>query len=214
MIESGTIKGTITINKLEYNLQQVEQFAWKKLVNGYLKKKSGFRTMCVGTINENAVCSLRTVVNRKVDELSKKIFFHTDIRSRKHADLHRSNFVTLLFYDARQRIQISVKCLTTIQNNDDVAVSKWSATSARARLAYMTIEAPNTKSDLPTLGYDEKFSSVDPTEFDSNPYKENFAVVSCQAYELEFLYLDFKGNRKANFFYDKGTLIDSFWAVP
>jgi hypothetical protein len=42
----------ITINDTKYNLQGIESLAWKKLVNGSVKKKNGFRTMCVGTVDE------------------------------------------------------------------------------------------------------------------------------------------------------------------
>jgi pyridoxine/pyridoxamine 5'-phosphate oxidase len=213
-MNNNSLQQTININKVDYNLNELEQLVWKKLVNGYIKKKNSFRTMCVGTIDENSLCSLRTVVNRKVDELNKQIFFHTDIRSRKCADLKRNNSLSLLFYDGRQRIQISVKAIATIHINDDFTAEKWRTTSAQARLSYMSVDAPNTKSNFPTLGYEERFAKEEPTELESNQYSENFAVIACAAYELEFLYLDYLGNRKANFFYKNGVLVDSFWAVP
>jgi hypothetical protein len=53
---------SITINDTSYNLQVLETLAWKKLVNGSVKKKNGFRTMCVGTLNENNTAALRIVV--------------------------------------------------------------------------------------------------------------------------------------------------------
>lgn len=213
-MNNNSLQQTISINKVDYNLNELEQLVWKKLVNGSIKKKSGFRTMCVGTINERAECSLRIVVNRKVDELNKKIFFHTDIRSRKCTDLKRNNSLSLLFYDGRQRIQITVKAMATIHTNDDFTAEKWRTTSAQARLSYMSVDAPNTKSNFPTLGYDERFAVNEPTGFESDLFKENFAVITCTACEIEFLYLDYKGNRKANFFYKNGILENNFWAVP
>lgn len=213
-MNNNALQQSISINKVDYNLKELEQLLWKKLVNGYVKKKSGFRTMCVGTINESAECSLRTVINRKVDEINKKIFFHTDIRSRKCADLQQNDGVSLLFYDGRQRIQITVKAMATIHINDDLAAEKWRTTSSKARLSYMSIDAPNTKSNFPTLGYDERFAVNEPTTVESDLFKENFAVISCTVCELEFVYLNYKGNRKANFFYKNGILENSFWAVP
>jgi pyridoxamine 5'-phosphate oxidase len=208
------LDNSIIINDVQYNLTSLEALAWKKLVNGSIKKKNGFRTMCVGTINENSEASIRMVINRKVEESKKTIYFHTDNRSRKFQDLERDNRLSLLFYDARQRIQIVVKAHTIFHTNDSLAVDRWKATSPQARLGYMTIDAPNTKSEMPTLGYDNQFSEIKPTELQSDPYQKNFTVIACQVYELEFLYLDFLGNRKANFFYEKGILSDSFWTVP
>jgi uncharacterized pyridoxamine 5'-phosphate oxidase family protein len=59
-------------------------------------RKNGFRTMCVGTVDENKA-AMRIVVNRKVDEVHKTIYFHTDNRSRKYIDLIKTtefHFVT------------------------------------------------------------------------------------------------------------------------
>jgi pyridoxamine 5'-phosphate oxidase len=207
------LKNSISINKVDYNLEDLEQLVWKKLVNGSIKKKNGFRTMCVGTVNSNSESMLRIVVNRKVAELNKKIFFYTDIRSRKFTDLQNNNQVTLLFYDAKQSIQIVVKAKAILHTNDVLKNDRWQATSPQARLGYMTIDAPNTKSEKPTLGYEERFATIKPTEEESDLFKENFAVIECQADEVEFLYLNYLGNYKANFYYKNGILENSFWAV-
>ena len=211
---NSTTKNTIKINDIDYDLESLEALAWKKLLNGSVKKKNGFRTICIGTIGNDNDASLRIVINRKVNETDKKIYFHTDNRSRKFQDLERDNRVSLLFYDARQRIQVMVKAYAIFHTNDSIANDRWKATSPQARLGYMTIEAPNTKSEMPTLGYDERFSEIKPTDIESNPYQINFSVVECQVYELEFLYLDYLGNRKANFYYKNGVLDACFWVVP
>lgn len=205
---------SIRINDTDYNLESIESLAWKKLVNGSVKKKNGFRTMCVGTVGENNSVFLRTVINRKVDETQKIIFFHTDNRSRKFHDLQNDNSISLLFYDARQRIQIVVKARVNFHTNDDVANERWNATSPQARLGYMTIAPPNTKSEKPILGYEERFSVIKPTNEESDLFKKNFSVIACYVYELEFLYLDFHGNRKANFYYKDKFLTDCYWTVP
>jgi pyridoxine/pyridoxamine 5'-phosphate oxidase len=204
----------ITYNDTKYNLQGIETLAWKKLVNGSVKKKNGFRTMCVGTIDEKNAAALRIVVNRKVDEVHKTIFFHTDNRSRKYNDLTKDNRISLLFYDGRQRVQIVVKAYATIHTSNTLSNDRWKATSPQARLGYMTNEPPNAKSDQLTLGYEERFAITKPTDDESNPFEKNFSVVACTVYELEFLYLDFQGNRKANFYYENSVLVDGNWAVP
>ncbi|MBC7523865.1 MAG: pyridoxamine 5'-phosphate oxidase family protein [Flavobacterium sp.] len=205
---------SISINSVAYNLQEIEDLAWKKMVNGSVKKKNGFRTMYVATVNQLGEATMRTVVNRKVDQLRKTIYFHTDIRSQKIADLRADNRLFMLFYDAKQRVQIVVKAHAILHTDDDLKNNRWKATSAQARLGYMTLDAPNTESELPTLGYDTKFSENKPTETESDFYKGNFVVIECVVYELSFLYLDYLGNRKANFMYENATLANSHWAVP
>ena len=211
---NSTLHNYIKINDGTYNLTELEILSWKKLVNGAVKKKNGFRTMCVGTVGECSDASVRIVVNRKVDEQQKTIYFHTDNRSRKYADLEKDNRISLLFYDAKQSVQIAIKAHAILHSNDEISKDRWNATSAQARLGYMTLEAPNTKSSAPTLGYEERFATNKPTDAESDVYEKNFTVIACQVYELEFLYLSYHGNRKANFYYENGVLIDSFWAVP
>jgi pyridoxine/pyridoxamine 5'-phosphate oxidase len=80
----------------------------EKISQWFSQEKKGFRTMCVGTVDENKAAALRIVVNRKVDEFI-KLSTHTDNRSRKYIDLIKDNRISLLFYDARQRVQIVVK---------------------------------------------------------------------------------------------------------
>ena len=205
---------TITINSIAYNLNDLEQYVWKKLVNGAIKKKNGCRTMCVATISKSHECNVRTVVNRKVDELQKKIFFHTDVRSRKFADLQNDNQVSLLFYDTRQNMQVAIKASAKIHTNNELAQNRWQATSLKARLAYMTVDEPNTKSALPTLGYADQYLIQVPTEAESDAFKLNFAVIECDAHSIEFLWLHFSGNRKANFNYKNGVIENAYWAVP
>ncbi len=213
-MENDSEINAIEINKIWYNLEDLEQFAWKKLLNGSLKKRNGFRNLCLGTLNSNSEPALRMVVNRKVDETNKLVFFHTDTRSRKFEDLQNNATVSLLFYDARQKIQIAIKAQASIHHNDAISSERWQFTSPHGKLAYMTINPPNTTSEKPTTGCLDQFAQQKPTEVESEIYKQNFAVIACQAYALEFLYLGYQGNYKANFFYTNGQLEQAHWAVP
>ena len=206
---------SIKINDVCFNLNELEALAWKKLVNGAVKKKNGFRTMCVATIGQDNCASVRTVVNRKVDELQKIIYFHTDNRSRKFQELLINNTISLLFYDAKQRIQIVVKAKAIFHTNDAISKDRWQATSPKAALSYMTIDAPNTPSNEATLGYDQRFQNNLPTKDESLPFQQNFSVVACHVHQIEFLYLNFEGNYKANFYYKTDGVVERFeWVVP
>lgn len=204
---------SIRINDLNYNLNGIEELAWKYLINGSSKKKCNFKNMCVGTISQIGEVSLRTVINRKVDELQKKIFFYTDNRSRKFQELKAHDKLTLLFYDARQGVQISIKALATLDEDSTHTGKKWNESSVQARLNYMTIQAPNTLIELPGSGHNN-FKQHSPTQIESEAFRKNFSVICCSVYELEFLYLNRDGNRKANFYYQNSRLQNSSWAVP
>ena len=210
-----TQQHSIKINDVHYNLNELEKLAWKKLVTGAVKKKNGFRTMCVATVAHDKHPSVRTVVNRKVNEEQKIIYFHTDNRSRKFQELVLNKSVSLLFYDSKQRIQIALKATAQFHTNDAISQERWRATSPKARLSYMTLTPPNTYSNEATLGFEDGFTKNLPTEQDSLPFQKNFSVVACHVTQLEFLYLHFEGNYKANFQYQcSGALERCEWAVP
>lgn len=204
----------IIINDIAYDLANIERLAWIHLVNGSLRPKDGFHTVCVGTVNEIGEATLRTVVNRKVDERQKTIFIHTDVRSQKFKHLQKDNRVSLLFYNTRLKIQLAIKAKVILHTDDQLADDNWKITNLGSRRIYMTLDTPNTKSDVPTVGYEERFSDLKPSEAESNLFRKNFCVIECQAYELEFIILQHSGNKKAGFVYENGVLKDSFWAVP
>jgi general stress protein 26 len=117
---------------------------------------------CVGTVDENKAAALRIVVNRKVDEVHKTIYFHTDNRSRKYIDLIKDNRISLLFYDARQRSNCC-KANATLHTNDALSNDRWRATSPQARLGYMTLDS-QTRGQTDYLGYEEHFAITKPTD--------------------------------------------------
>jgi general stress protein 26 len=68
-------------------LQGIESLAGK-ISQWFSQEKNGFG---VWTVDENKAAALHRVVNRKVDEVHKTIYFHTDNRSRKYIDLIKDN---------------------------------------------------------------------------------------------------------------------------
>ena len=204
----------IAINDIQYNLTDIEALAWKLLVRGAAKPKDGFHTLTLATGNDNGLPTLRTVVLRKANEINKTLFFHTDTRSRKFADLLKRPQAAVLLYDAHRRIQLNLTMTVVLHTTDELADACWAATNAKSRRSYMSLDSPNAISQKPTSGYAECFEYEEPTAEESHIFRENFAVVECQAQHLEFLFLNFKGNRKAGFEYENGVCCLKNWLVP
>ena len=61
---NNQLENSIKIGDINHDLASIEQLAWKKLVNGSVKKKNGFRTICIGTISATNDAALRVVINR------------------------------------------------------------------------------------------------------------------------------------------------------
>lgn len=204
----------IIIQGISYDLKSLEQFIWQKLVNGAVKPKHNFHTMVVSTVNLECESTIRTVVNRKVDEKNKIIYFYTDKRSRKFKNLLNSNKLSLLLYDSRQQTQVVIKAIATLHTNDFLANEKWNSLNLRSRSAYMSVSEPNSMVGFPTNGLDEKFNLLEPTLLESDLYSQNFTVISCQVLEIEFLQLQKTGHRKAIYSYLNGEFFFSSWLIP
>jgi pyridoxine/pyridoxamine 5'-phosphate oxidase len=126
---------------------------------------------CVGTVDENKAAALRIVVNRKVDEVHKTIYFHTDNRSRKYIDLIKDNRISLLFYDARQRSNCC-KANATLHTNDALSNDRWRATSPQARLGYMTLDL---KHEVRPTTWDMKNTLPSQNQpMKSNPFEKTY----------------------------------------
>jgi pyridoxamine 5'-phosphate oxidase len=207
-------KNTITINDIPYNINEIEGLIWKNLINGASKSRDGFHTMTIGTWDdEHQQVALRTVVLRKSDEAKKTLFFHTDTRSRKYHHLKKNPKISIMLYDSHRRMQLTVSAVVDIHTDDELAQQRWVATNPQSRRCYMTISAPHEEVDYPSIGYDEKFSKEDPTEAESNPFRENFCVVECKVTSIEWLFLHHTGNRKAMFHYTDGKFTKAQWHV-
>jgi hypothetical protein len=205
---------TILINDIAYNLTELETLAWQLLVRGSAKGKDGFHTMCIATVNSDNEPTLRTVVLRKADEVVKKLFFHTDTRSRKFADLQQQKCLSALFYDPHRRIQMTLKTQVLTHIDNALAEQRWREIRLESRRCYMLENAPNTVTPAPSFGYNPRFLDVFPEENDSEPFRQFFAVVECRAVSLEFLFLHHKGNRKAFFEYENGVNTRQNWVIP
>ena len=205
---------TIIINDITHDIESIEQHIWKNLVNGAVKPKDGLRSMTIGTVDDNGLPFMRTVVLRKTDEATKTLFFYTDARSRKVAHFADNQRITILFYDPHRRLQLFAVATVIVHHGDEVARLRWSQTNAKSRLTYMSVDAPNSFADYPTVGHDEKYLEQEPTTAESDAFEFHFMVIECRVSSMECLILQRTGNRKAIFHYENGACKEKNWLVP
>ena len=93
------------------SLDTVLAVAWGLLEEGVTNRRKPFHTPAVASITEDFTPSIRTVVLRGVDQRNKTVWFHTDIRARKYAELTANPSLALLFYDETKRFRFASKPL-------------------------------------------------------------------------------------------------------
>lgn len=201
---------SVTINGINYDLNDLEEDIWKLLLNGALKSKDPFHTASIATLSDGEI-NLRTVVLRKVIGKSKEIRFHTDTRSRKWAELKKSNTITALFYNGPARIQLRLKGRAILHFHDNIAEESWQKTSLSGRRSYLTTESPSSVSGEPTSGLALKYETENFTLEESEVGKANFGVISLEVKSIDWLWLNHAGHRRAYFDYANNH---ANWLIP
>lgn len=160
------------------------------------------------------VCSLddrhpapRIMVLRAASPDAQSFRFHTDARSPKVSQIGQSAPVSLLGYDAEARVQLTVRGVGRIEQLGPIANTAWQASALSSRRCYLAAHAPGTPVDAAMSGIPIDLQNRTPTEAETLPARENFAVLLVEADELEWLLLTSCGNKRARF-----TRADAAWA--
>ena len=155
----------------------------------------------------------RIVVLRGFDKKNKSLSFHSDIRSNKIKILKINPIGSLLFYDKKEKIQLRASCKIKIHYQNDKAKSSWEKTAHMSRQCYLGNKAPGYETLEPTSGLSKDVDNSKYTIEESEIGYKNFCVVEAFIYSIEWLYLAFKGHRRAKFLF-KNDRIDKKWLIP
>jgi 3-hydroxyisobutyrate dehydrogenase len=203
-------KEQITIENINFSLENLEQDIWVRLVTGAVKSRNPFHTPCVATMDKGEV-SLRTVVLRKALAKERELRFHTDIRSPKWKELTLNPSISVLFYDAGDRIQLRVKGKAVLHYKNDLTAEAWKNTSSSSRRCYLTLHSPSSFAEIPTSGLSEEIEQENFTLAESEMGYSNFGIVSIQVQSIDWLWLNHAGHRRAFFDYTDGSFQ---WMIP
>lgn len=192
------------------NLEEIQNKYWSMLDDAVTNRGSQFRIPVFICANKDQVDG-RIVVLRKSDRKNSVLQFHTDLRSSKVEIIKKNNKASLLFYDKEEKIQLRVKVICEINNQNSVTEESWKKTQHISRRCYLTDSPPGTSSEKPTSGMISKLEDFDYTMEQSEEGYKNFAVIKCKIKSIEWLYLAAKGHRRAKF--DLENVKDE-WLVP
>jgi 3-hydroxyisobutyrate dehydrogenase len=198
----------VTINNISYSPKELENDIWLRLLNGSLRAKESFHLSVIATVN-NGLPEQRTVVLRKAIPEKKQLWFHTDLRSNKIPQIVENSYVHWLFYDKQTQIQLRVQTLARIHQLDELAATQWQNTHSQSRKCYLTELPPGSSIEFPGDGL-EYLGNKTENEWG----KSNFAVIVAQVQQIDWLWLNHQGHRRAVINYENGTVKDFSWVVP
>ena len=192
------------------NLGEIQNKYWSMLEDAVTNRASSFRIPVFICSHQDEVEG-RIVVLRKSDKKNNLLQFHTDLRSPKIEILKKNNKASLLFYDKEEKIQLRVKAICEINNQNSITEESWKKTQHISRRCYLTDSAPGTVSNSPTSGMISQLENFDYTMKQSEDGYKNFTVIKCKIKSVEWLYLAAKGHRRAKFDFENNK---EMWLVP
>jgi 3-hydroxyisobutyrate dehydrogenase len=192
------------------NLEEIQKKLWSMLDDAVVNRNSPFRIPVFICADQNDVDG-RIVVLRKSDKNNSLLQFHTDLRSQKVVILKKNKNASLIFYDKEEKIQLRVKVICEVNNQDPVSEESWKKTQHISRRCYLTDSAPGSVSGNPTSGMISKLEDFNYTMEQSEEGYKNFTVIRCNIKSIEWLYLAAKGHRRAIFDFENKK---NSWLVP
>ena len=180
---------------------------------GANNRKNSFHTPIFSNIDKEKSIDSRIVVLRKFDEEKLILNFHTDFRSPKILDLKKNNQSSFLFYDPSIKIQLRIKTLSSINNQNQITKQSWSLTQLSSRKCYLTKKTPSAKTKVLEDGLPKHLQGIDPTKDESEIGYNNFSVIQNKIESIDWLYLNYSGHERLNINCKKSTPVFS-WVIP
>lgn len=201
-------------NKPDYynNLDKIYSKIWNLLKIGLKDRNAPYHLPAFICGKDNNFDG-RLVVLRGVDENEKKIWFHSDIRSKKIKILKNYPKSVLLFYDKSEKIQLRVSANVKINYKNDFTKLSWEKTAHMSRQCYLGEKTSGSDTLIPTSGLSKNIDDYKYTIEESEYGYKNFCVIENFVQSIEWLYLAAKGHRRAYFNLNKKPL-EKKWLIP
>lgn len=177
--------------------------AWRMLAQGATDRDAPLHVLSVANIDLAGNPQQRCMVLRECYRNERVLHFHTDLRSAKVAQFSAAPRLSMLGYDHGRRTQLRLSGETTILTEGALVDRAWQTMRNISRVAYRSRVAPGTH--FASADDHEALTGEEITAHDAFA-RENFCVVRVSVHELEWVYLNAAGNRRAIFDWSGGML--------
>ncbi len=135
------------------NFQSILKNINELLKLGVKNRNHSFHTPVYSTYNKKNFISSRVVVLRKYECDPLTLFFHTDIRSPKILELKDNTHSNFIFYDYKLKLQLRIRTITTIHNQNNITKDAWGLTSLQSRKCYLSQKNQALKQHMLKMRY-------------------------------------------------------------
>lgn len=188
-------------------LDEVLDRIWGSLMVADGDHRSPFSFMQAATIGLDGSPKLRTVVLRRVERNSARIWFSTDLRSPKIAELRKDPRISMAGYDLAERVQIRMEGNAEIDADSTMRLMVWRDTARTTRQGFRSLLPPGTPLDAPSCT-----QAIEPTNADDG--FENFCLVVMQVTTIDWLDLSSSHQTRAMFHQRQASEWHGTWVSP
>jgi len=166
--------------------------AWRLLADGVVNAASAFHQPVLASTALDGRADARVAVLRGVDAGQRELRFNSDVRTGKIAELTADPRAMVVAYDASSKVQLRLSGTVAVHHGDALARETWAATRKYSRRGYRLAQQPG--SVLPA-----------PQDADFQPAQDydcgaaHFGVLRFTATQLEWLFLNAGGHRRAQY---------------
>ena len=195
------------------NTSEIYEDIKKNLARGVKDRKHAFHTPVFCNTSETDAIESRVVVLRKFDPKKMILNFHTDFRSPKVKDLRINNKSLFVFYDHKLKIQMRIKVISIINNQNKTSKEMWDKTRLFSRKCYLTSKDPSSPTSKPEDGIPNHLVGREPEYEESELGYQNFTVIENKINEIDWLYLEVSGHRRLKLIF-KNLEPEFQWIIP
>lgn len=170
---------------------------WRALEDGASDQRRPFHAPVLVSSGLDGWPKARTVILRAVNRRAGTLRCHTDLRSPKVAELTADARAGLLFYDPVLALQVRLQCVAEIDSAGRRADAAWTASSLWSRRCYAAPFPPGAETDAPQGNLPADLPHRRPTESEVKSGRANFATMIFAVRQIDWLYLDTAGHRRA-----------------
>ncbi|NJL75218.1 MAG: hypothetical protein HC892_09500 [Saprospiraceae bacterium] len=194
------------------SLDEILRLCWSSLFRGAVQSRDEFHTPVMATYDGKQP-NARTVVLRETIIDTRTLLFFTDVRSAKIDELNHCPFATFVFWNPGKHIQIRAKGQLTLHHKDQLALEKWKQLPPRNRKDYATLQAPGALVETADNHLPDFWSEENLSISQTDTFVENFVVLEAVINQLDWLFLNRIGHKRASFEWN-GTHWLKSWLVP
>lgn len=186
--------------------------AWRLLERGASDPAAGMHYPVLATRGLDDLPNARTVLLWRAERGVRRLYFSTDVRSPKYAELARTPWALLVFYEQAEQTQLRIHAHVHVRGDDALAAAAWRDLPSETRRVFATSVAPGHPAPAPVAG-------PPPEVMNANSHAEaagfqHFVLLEAVVAHLDWLYISPTGHRRAAFTWSGAGEPQARWLYP